>query len=214
MGRGAPGFAGARASRGPLRGGPLRGGPLRGGPLRGGPLRGGPLRGGPLRGGPLRGGPLRGGPLRGGPLRGGRFAGSRFAGDLMSGRIRVRSTEREQLVEITGEVRRWLRGNSEGEGVLHLWAMHTTCGLVVNEGADPDVARDIVTTLRRLVPRSGDYRHSEGNSDSHLKTLLSGPGETLLVERGDLVLGTWQKLFLAEWDGPRERTVALAFIPA
>ncbi len=132
----------------------------------------------------------------------------------MTGRIRVRSEQREQLLDITAAVRRWLRENAAGEGLLRLWAMHTTCGLVVNEGADPDVARDIVATLRRLLPHAGDYRHAEGNSDAHLKTLLCGPGETLIVQDGDLVLGTWQHLFLAEWDGPRERTIALAFVPA
>jgi secondary thiamine-phosphate synthase enzyme len=98
--------------------------------------------------------------------------------------------------------------------VIFLWSTHTTCGLTVNEGADPDVGRDIVTTLRRLMPQDGDYRHAEGNSDSHLKTLVTGPGETLLVEDGRLVLGTWQRLFLAEWDGPRTRTIAYRIIGA
>lgn len=123
----------------------------------------------------------------------------------MSERIEVRTTEREQMVDITDEVRARVAG--VGDGVVHLWSMHTTCGITVNEGADPDVQRDIVAALRRLVPRDGDYRHAEGNSDSHLKTLFVGPGETLLVEGGALVLGTWQRIFLAEWDGPRVRTV-------
>ena len=87
--------------------------------------------------------------------------------------------------------------------------LHTTCALTVNEGADPDVARDMVHALRRLVPREGDYRHGEGNSDSHIKTSLFGPGLTLLVEDGQLLLGIWQRVFLAEWDGPRTREIAV-----
>jgi secondary thiamine-phosphate synthase enzyme len=122
--------------------------------------------------------------------------------------IEVRTTEREQMVDITDAVQERVAAAGIERGVVHLWSMHTTCGITVNEGADPDVQRDIVTTLRRLAPREADYRHAEGNSDSHLKTLFVGPGETLLVDDGRLVLGTWQRVFLAEWDGPRTRKVA------
>jgi secondary thiamine-phosphate synthase enzyme len=88
--------------------------------------------------------------------------------------------------------------------------MHTTCALTVNENADPDVAKDLVWKMGQLVPhREAEYKHGEGNSDSHLKTSLFGPGLSLLIHRGDLVLGTWQGVFLAEWDGPRSRRVAL-----
>jgi secondary thiamine-phosphate synthase enzyme len=130
----------------------------------------------------------------------------------MSRRIEVRTRQREEMVDITAAVREEVRSSGVGHGVIHLWSLHTTCGITVNEGADPDVQRDIVTTLRRLVPHQGDYLHAEGNSDSHLKTLMAGPGETLLIEAGDLVLGTWQKVFLAEWDGPRRRTIAFAIV--
>lgn len=126
----------------------------------------------------------------------------------MAQRIEVRTNEREELVDITAKVREVVRESGVQEGVIHLWSMHTTCGITVNEGADPAVQRDIVTTLRRLLPRDGDYRHAEGNSDSHLKTLMTGPGQTLLIEDGELLLGTWQKVFLAEWDGGRRREVA------
>lgn len=132
----------------------------------------------------------------------------------MSQRIEVRTREREEMVDITAAVRDRVRASGMVRGVIHLWSLHTTCGITVNEGADPDVQRDIVTALRRLVPRDGDYRHAEGNSDSHLKTLMTGPGETLLIEDGDLVLGTWQKVFLAEWDGPRRRSIAYAIVKA
>lgn len=127
----------------------------------------------------------------------------------MAERIQIRTSDREQLVDMTPQVRELVRSAGIDEGVVHLWSMHTTCALTVNEGADPDVARDIVASLRGLAPRDGGYAHREGNSDSHIKTALVGPGLTLLVEDGDLVLGTWQKVFLAEWDGPRTRTVAV-----
>lgn len=126
----------------------------------------------------------------------------------MTGRFEVRTHEREELVDITAQVRAAIGDAGLREGVVFLWALHTTCGITVNEGADRDVARDIAATLRRIFPRDGDYRHAEGNSDAHLKTLVTGPGETLLVEAGEPVLGTWQRVFLAEWDGPRTRTVA------
>jgi secondary thiamine-phosphate synthase enzyme len=129
-------------------------------------------------------------------------------------RIRVRTREREELRDITDELRTALREAGPATGVLHLWSMHTTCALTVNEGADPDVATDIVRSLRDLVPQNATFRHAEGNSDSHVKTSLLGPGLTLLVDSGELVLGTWQRVFLAEWDGPRERTIALIFQPA
>jgi secondary thiamine-phosphate synthase enzyme len=130
----------------------------------------------------------------------------------MSRRIEVRTTAREELVDMTDQVRAAVRESGVADGVIHLWSMHTTCALTVNEGADPDVQRDITTSLRRLVPRDGDYRHDEGNSDAHLKTLFTGPGQTLLIEGGHLVLGTWQKVFLAEYDGPRTRSVAFRVV--
>ncbi|MBI4409376.1 MAG: YjbQ family protein [Gemmatimonadetes bacterium] len=129
--------------------------------------------------------------------------------------IRIDSREREELVDVTAQVRQAIRASGIRDGVVHLWALHTTCALTVNEGADPEVAGDIVRTLRRLVPQKGDYRHTEeGNADSHIKTTLVGPGLTLLVDEGEPVLGTWQKVFLAEWDGPRKREIAVRVVVA
>jgi secondary thiamine-phosphate synthase enzyme len=122
-------------------------------------------------------------------------------------RLEVRTGQREEMVDITDRIQALVGESGIAAGVVHLWSLHTTCAVTVNEGADPDVQRDIVAALRRLVPREGDYRHVEGNSDSHLKTLFTGPGQTLLVEDGRLVLGTWQRVFLTEWDGPRTRRV-------
>jgi secondary thiamine-phosphate synthase enzyme len=132
----------------------------------------------------------------------------------MADRLQIQTSTREELLDVTTEVRDAIRLSGVKEGVAHLWSLHTTCGLTVNEGYDPDVARDLVVALRGLAPRDGDYRHAEGNSDSHVKTSLFGPGLTLLVEDGDIVLGTWQRVFLAEWDGPRPREIAVVVIAA
>jgi secondary thiamine-phosphate synthase enzyme len=110
-------------------------------------------------------------------------------------------------VNITGKVESLVRENGWRDGALVLFSAHTTCGLTVNEAADPDVVRDILAGLARLVPLRGDYRHAEGNSDAHIKTSLMGPSLTLIVEGGRLQLGTWQGVFLCEFDGPRPRKV-------
>lgn len=127
--------------------------------------------------------------------------------------IEIETPSREVLVEIGPRVQEEIRASGVREGLVYLWALHTTCGLTVNENADPAVARDMVTKMQALVPRQESfYRHAEGNSDSHVKTSLFGPGLMLLIHRGDLVLGRWQGIFLAEWDGPRTRRVAVKVI--
>lgn len=127
--------------------------------------------------------------------------------------LEVRTSEREEMVDIGRDVRDAVRGSGVREGVVHLWALHTTCGLTVNENADPDVRRDMVRKMRDLVPHREDfYLHGEGNSDSHVKTSLFGPGLTLLLSEGAPVLGRWQGVFLAEWDGPRTRRVAVKVV--
>jgi secondary thiamine-phosphate synthase enzyme len=127
----------------------------------------------------------------------------------MADRLTISSTKRNQLIDITDRVQEYLASSTFVDGTLTLWSLHTTCGLTVNEGYDPDVATDMTSHLNRLVPHDANFRHSEGNSDSHIKTALVGPGLTLIVEDGELVLGRWQRVFLAEFDGPREREIAL-----
>lgn len=128
--------------------------------------------------------------------------------------IEVETSEREELVSIQSRVDRVVEESGVEEGILVLWSLHTTCGLTVNEDADPDVAGDLARKMGRLAPRDEPfYRHAEGNSDSHVKTSLFGPGLTLLVDGGRVVLGRWQGVFLAEWDGPRTRRVAAKVIP-
>ncbi len=127
--------------------------------------------------------------------------------------LEVSSREREELVDIGPAVRDAIEESGVREGVVHLWALHTTCGLTVNENADPDVAADMVRKLRRMVPVGEDfYRHAEGNSDSHVKTTLVGPGLTLLLDEGEPLLGRWQGVFLVEFDGPRTRRVAVKVV--
>lgn len=132
---------------------------------------------------------------------------------VMADRIRVTSSARDELIDITDEVRRAVAQAGTANGVLHLWSMHTTCALTVNEGFDPDVVRDVVAFMRRLVPRDAGFRHAEGNSDAHLKVGFFGPGLTLLIEEGEVLLGTWQRVFLCEWDGPRSREIAWRLTP-
>lgn len=127
-------------------------------------------------------------------------------------RLLVRTRQRCELVEITAELEELVRARG-GSGVLVVQSLHTTAALTINENADPDVPHDLLAKLERLVPRDEPfYLHAEGNSDSHLKTSFFGPSLTLLYEDGRLVLGRWQGVFLAEFDGPRERTVAVVLI--
>ncbi len=122
------------------------------------------------------------------------------------------TTGREQLLDITQAVNKALADAAVSEGMLHLWCPHTTAGLTVNEGADPDVAADLLSALRRIVPESG-FRHAEGNSPAHVMAMLTGPSRQIVVKAGRLALGRWQSLFLCEFDGPRTRSVQLSFLP-
>ena len=128
-------------------------------------------------------------------------------------RLRVRSREREELVEFTDEVRRVLRESGARDGVCTLYVRHTTAGLTVNENADPDVARDMLHALRTLVPQHGmGFRHSEENSDAHIKATLVGPSVIVPFADGQLLLGRWQGIFLCEFDGGREREVIMSIV--
>jgi secondary thiamine-phosphate synthase enzyme len=124
-------------------------------------------------------------------------------------RIKVSCDRREQFQEITDRVNQALREMGVSEGICQVYVPHTTAGIVVNENADPDVSRDMLGWLDRIVPQNGDYRHAEGNSPAHIKSTLVGQSVTLPVEGGKLALGTWQGVYLAEFDGPRERTVVI-----
>lgn len=121
--------------------------------------------------------------------------------------IDVSTGARSQLVEITGGVAGAVETSGVRSGTCHVYVTHTTAGLTINENADPDVARDILAGLARLIPAEGDYQHAEGNSDAHIKASLVGFSAMVPVVDGRLALGTWQGIYLCEFDGPRRRRV-------
>jgi secondary thiamine-phosphate synthase enzyme len=127
--------------------------------------------------------------------------------------VQVRTARRVQLVDITDEVAEVVERSRVEEGVCHVFVEHTTAGVTINEGADPDVAHDIETELGKLIRKDSGYRHAEGNSDSHIKTVLVGATTAAPVRQGKLALGTWQAVFLCEWDGPRTRRVQVSVVP-
>jgi len=129
--------------------------------------------------------------------------------ELVSGMktFRIRTSKRTQFLDITREVEHAVHDSGVANGLCYVYVPHTTAGLRINEHADPDVARDVEGIFDRLVPYEGPYRHAEGNTDSHMKAILTGASQTVFVENGKLALGAWQGIFLCEFDGPRQRTV-------
>jgi secondary thiamine-phosphate synthase enzyme len=121
--------------------------------------------------------------------------------------LRVKTVRRTQLVDVTDLVEKAVAKAGVASGLCHVFVPHTTAGVIINEHFDPDVATDLEGVFERLVPRSGPYRHAEGNSDSHAKAVLMGASQVIFVENGKLVLGQWQGIFLCEFDGPRERKI-------
>jgi secondary thiamine-phosphate synthase enzyme len=121
----------------------------------------------------------------------------------------VRTTKRNEFLEITGIVNSVIRKTGVKNGICHIFVPHTTCGLTINENADPSVKADIIAKLEQLVPVNGNYSHFEGNSDAHIKSSILGHSLSVFIENGSLCLGTWQGVFLCEFDGPRTRQVWL-----
>lgn len=119
-----------------------------------------------------------------------------------------------EFVDVTAELQREISKSGVREGVCYLYNPHTTAGLTINEGADPDVCTDLIGALRRMVPMDYPYQHMEGNSPAHLMATLVGSSVTVFVEDGRLVLGTWQKIYFCEFDGPRSRKVSWRLMPA
>ncbi len=140
-------------------------------------------------------------------------AGSPKSGHARTAEVSVRTERRTQLLEVTAAVARIVQDAAVHSGVCYIHVPHTTAGVIVNENAGPDVAFDIEAALARLVPLKGEYRHSEGNSDAHVKSALVGNSVTIFIADGRLDLGRWQGIFFAEFDGPRTRRLCLKILP-
>ncbi|MBW1981710.1 MAG: YjbQ family protein [Deltaproteobacteria bacterium] len=125
--------------------------------------------------------------------------------------IQVKSSTRTEMIDVTSQVTGELAGTDMQEGILTLYVPHTTAAITINEGADPAVKADILMVLNKMVPWEAPYKHMEGNSPAHVKATLVGASETVLVKGGRLLLGTWQKIFFCEFDGPRNRRLIVQF---
>ncbi len=125
--------------------------------------------------------------------------------------FRVKTPQREILIEITNEIKKIVRNSKINEGVCRVFIPHTTAGITINENADRSVMKDVVNFLSKLIPKDGSlgysFKHMEGNSDAHIKSSLTGQCIDVLIHDGNLMLGTWQGIMFAEYDGPRNRTV-------
>jgi secondary thiamine-phosphate synthase enzyme len=119
--------------------------------------------------------------------------------------ISVQTPSQFEMTDITAAVQKAIREEKIESGICLVYTPHTTAAVTINENADPDVTRDMLAALDRVVPLSANYRHSEGNSAAHVKSSLVGASEMVIIEDGRLVLGTWQSIFFCEFDGPRTR---------
>ena len=126
--------------------------------------------------------------------------------------VPVKSSSRNQLIDITGEVRKLVSQSKVKEGTCLVYIPHTTAGVTINENADPDVKKDILKKLSSLIPEHESYSHAEGNSDAHIKSSLVGCNLSVPIKDSSLVLGTWQGILFCEFDGPRNRKAIIQII--
>ena len=131
----------------------------------------------------------------------------------MIAELTIQTNRRQCFSDITRLIDRFVEKSEIGEGLCILYVPHTTAGVTVNERADPDVIRDLAEHLDKMVPPDGDYRHSEGNSNAHIKSTLVGNSVTLFFQNDHLLLGSWGAIFFAEFDGPRHRKIKVQLIP-
>ncbi len=127
--------------------------------------------------------------------------------------LKVRTSEREQIRDVTGLVQEWLEKSLFQSGLLALYCPHTTAAITLNENTDPDVKRDILYHLKKTIPQTSEFKHFEDNADAHIKSVLTGFSLVLFVEKGVLQLGRWQAVYFCEFDGPKEREMWAKFIP-
>ena len=127
-------------------------------------------------------------------------------------KVDIKTSSKVEFQDITSVVNDIVAKSDVASGVCYVFVPHTTSGVMVNEHADPDVVKDIIAQLDAMVPQHDGYRHREGNSPAHIKAMLIGDSETLFIEEGRLVLGTWQGIFFGEFDGPRNRHIYVKII--
>ena len=126
--------------------------------------------------------------------------------------LTVKTHDRTEMIDVTGQVEEAIKAAGIQDGICMLYVPHTTAGITINESADPSVRRDILMVLNQMVPWNADYKHMEGNSPAHIKSSLMGASQLVAVEKGRMVLGTWQGIFFCEFDGPRTRKLMLKLV--
>jgi secondary thiamine-phosphate synthase enzyme len=126
--------------------------------------------------------------------------------------LKLSSKKRNEMIDITSDIVKIVKKEKIENGFLIIFIPHTTAGIIINEGADKNVKHDIIEKLKEIFPRNNNYLHLEGNSDAHIKTSLFGSSEIILIEKNNLILGTWQHIFFYEGDGPRNRRILVKVI--
>lgn len=126
--------------------------------------------------------------------------------------FQITTKKNEEFVDITGFLKETIQKSGIQNGIAIIFCPHTTAGITINENADPDVIRDIIVTLDKVLPIKGDYRHFEGNSHAHLKSSYMGAEKTIIINEGRPILGTWQSIYFCEFDGPRNRKVFIKIV--
>ncbi|HWF13606.1 MAG TPA: secondary thiamine-phosphate synthase enzyme YjbQ [Candidatus Acidoferrales bacterium] len=126
--------------------------------------------------------------------------------------LRIKTSRRTEWVNITSQVSRLVSASGISSGVCRIYVSHTTAGVTINEGYDPEVASDMEAAFDRMVPRDAGYNHAEGNSDSHIKATLVGSSQNVWIEEGHLQLGRWQAIFFCEFDGPHNREIQVKIV--
>jgi secondary thiamine-phosphate synthase enzyme len=127
--------------------------------------------------------------------------------------IAIATSAREELLDVTQQVKEFVRGSGERAGLVLIYSPHTTAAITIQENADPDVRADLLGHLDALVPRDAGFRHREGNSDAHIKTALIGSSQAVPFAERRLLLGTWQAIYFCEFDGPRSRRIVVKLVP-
>jgi len=126
--------------------------------------------------------------------------------------LKIDTSKREEFKDITNEIAEIVKNSAIDKGIVNIFVQHTTAGITINENADPDVVRDMLSTFDKIVPFEDNYKHYEGNSHAHIKASMLGSSVSIPIEDGKMILGTWQGIYFCEFDGPRNRKVVVSII--